>query len=280
MTKRFRTAYLELTNICNRRCTFCRGSSRPPDCMPVSLFAELAPQTAELADMAYLHILGEALLHPELKEITSIARRSGLPLGMTTNGTLFGHPNAAVLNDPVYRRLNISLHSGVEEFLEEIFDFSGQLLSCNPNLRIDYRLWDAGEFRQVRARIAGHYRLSPEKLTRSGGRVLLADRLFLHMDAFFEWPSPDAPIRSGKGFCHGGVRQFGVLLDGRVTACCLDADGVMNFGNAAEERLSRILFSRRFEQMRNGFLRGEVLENLCLRCRYRERFHGTVSISR
>lgn len=46
----------------------------------------------------------------------------------------------------------------------------------------------------------------------------------------------------------------------------------MNFGNAGERPLREILFSRRFEQMRNAFHRGEVTEPLCLRCRYRERF--------
>lgn len=273
MPKRFRTAYLELTNQCNRHCAFCRGSSREPGFMDPVLFAGLAPQVAELAEMAYLHILGEALLHPDLERITAFAKEADLPLGMTTNGTLFDHPNARILDDPIYRRLNISLHSGVTDpELERIFEFSEMLLSTNPNVHIDYRLWDRGEEHSVRERIADRYAVARETLNEGGRRLQLRRRLFLHVARPFEWPEADAPRGSGKGFCHGGVFQFGVLLDGRVTACCLDADGILNFGNAAEQRLSEILFSRRFEQMRNGFLRGEVLEDFCRRCRYRERF--------
>lgn len=277
MPKRFRAAYLELTNRCNRHCAFCWGSSREPGFMDPALFSKLAPQVAELAEIAYLHILGEALLHPDLERITAFAKEAGLPLGMTTNGTLFDHPNARILDDPVYRRLNISLHSGVTDSeLERIFEFSEELLSTNANVHIDYRLWDRGSDRSVRERIADRYPVVRETPADGGKRVQLLRRLFLHEDRPFEWPEADAPRRSEKGFCHGGVFQFGVLLDGRVTACCLDADGILNFGSAAERRLSEILFARRFEQMRNGFLRGEVLEDFCLRCRYRERFSSSA----
>ena len=126
--------------------------------MDPALFSKLAPQVAELAEIAYLHILGEALLHPDLERITAFAKEAGLPLGITTNGTLFDHPNARILEDPVYRRLNISLHSGVTDSeLERIFEFSEELLSTNANVHIDYRLWDRGSDRSVRERIADRY---------------------------------------------------------------------------------------------------------------------------
>ena len=147
MSKRFRTAYLELTNVCNRNCSFCSGTRRPPARMSEELFARLVPQVAELADQAYLHIMGEALLHPSLPEFTRIAADAALPLCMTTNGTLFGCGNAAQLENPVFHQLNISLHAGLpSETLDEICGFCDSLRSVNPNLRVNYRLWNVGSF--------------------------------------------------------------------------------------------------------------------------------------
>ena len=51
--------------------------------MDPALFSKLAPQVAELAEIAYLHILGEAFLHPDLERITAFAKEADLPLGMT-----------------------------------------------------------------------------------------------------------------------------------------------------------------------------------------------------
>ncbi|MEI3037563.1 MAG: SPASM domain-containing protein [Victivallales bacterium] len=273
MQKRFRTAYLELTNICNRSCAFCRGTNRPPGRMSEFLFARLAPQVAEVAEQAYLHIMGEALLHPSLPELSEIAANAGLPLCMTTNGTLFGHANAAVLTHPVYRQLNISLHSGLTEAGQDrIFEFADSLLVENPAIRINFRLWDVGDLTPELQRIANRFRISVPAPSQTHRSIRLKSRLSLHLDRSFEWPSLDSPPLSAHGSCHGGIHQFGILCNGTVTACCLDADGAMNFGNAGERPLREILFSRRFEQMRNAFHRGEVTEPLCLRCRYRERF--------
>lgn len=277
MSKRFRTAYLELTNVCNRNCSFCSGTRRPPARMSEELFARLVPQVAELADQAYLHIMGEALLHPSLPEFTRIAADAALPLCMTTNGTLFGCGNAAQLENPVFHQLNISLHAGLpSETLDEICGVCDSLRSVNPNLRVNYRLWNVGSFETECARLAARYGVELTGFFERFGSVPLAVRLSLHRDRSFEWPSLDSPACSPRGFCHGGRRQFGVLCTGEVTACCLDADGVMNFGNAAEKPLKEILFSRRFEQMRNAFQRGEIREPLCLHCRYRERFSAKI----
>ena len=274
MPKRlFRTAYLELTNVCNRRCAFCRGTGRPPGWMSESLFARLAPQVAEVAEQAYLHIMGEALLHPSLPELSEIATDAGLPLCMTTNGTLFDRAGAAVLKRPVYRQLNISLHSGLTESEQDrIFECADSLLAENPVIRINCRLWNVGDLSPELQRIAKRCGIPVPAPSQTSRSIRLAPRFSLHLDRSFEWPSLDSPPLSGHGYCHGGIRQFGILCNGDVTACCLDADGAMNFGNAGERPLRDILFSRRFEQMRNAFRRGEVTEPLCLRCHYRERF--------
>ncbi|MGN0872316.1 MAG: radical SAM protein, partial [Victivallales bacterium] len=56
--KAFRAAYLELANVCNGNCAFCPGTTREPCFMDPFLFRRLAEETAPLAEIAYLHVMG------------------------------------------------------------------------------------------------------------------------------------------------------------------------------------------------------------------------------
>ena len=141
--KRFKTAYLELTNVCNRHCSFCKGTVRPRGFMDPDLFAKAAEECTSLVEKACLHILGEALLHPDLKTIAAHAHRVSLPLVLTTNGTLFGTENAQLLFSAPFRQLNVSLHSGVSSGeLDEILAFAETVQRTNPELYLNLRLWD------------------------------------------------------------------------------------------------------------------------------------------
>ena len=37
----FKYVYIEITNVCNLNCTFCKGSKRPKDFMSVDSFKEI-----------------------------------------------------------------------------------------------------------------------------------------------------------------------------------------------------------------------------------------------
>lgn len=275
MAKRFKTAYIELTNVCNKHCSFCKGTTRPPEFMDPELFAKAAEESAPIAEKACLHILGEALLHPNLKTIVETAQRVSLPLVLTTNGSLFSSSNAELLLTHPFRQLNVSLHSGVSAAeLEQILNFSEKAQRSNPEMYLNLRLWDVcsrnPEYLQAIASRFGTG-LTPSDCAEKRF-VSLGPRFRLHFDQSFHWPNLSDPIRPAEGFCRGGIDQFGILCNGDVTACCLDADGVMNFGNIQNQSLNSILFSRRFEQMRNAFHRGIVTEELCRHCTYRDRF--------
>ncbi len=274
--KRFKTAYLELTNVCNRHCSFCKGTVRPRGFMDPDLFAKAAEECTSLVEKACLHILGEALLHPDLKTIAAHAHRVSLPLVLTTNGTLFGTENAQLLFSAPFRQLNVSLHSGVSSGeLDEILAFAETVQRTNPELYLNLRLWDVcAQNPEYWKEIADRFGLSsatPLEWSKKHFAVL-GPRFRIHFDQSFRWPDLKDPIRPAQGFCRGGIDQFGIFCNGDVTACCLDADGQMTFGSIRTASLRSILFSRRFEQMRNAFHRGFVTEELCRHCTYRDRF--------
>ncbi|MEF3191777.1 MAG: SPASM domain-containing protein [Campylobacterales bacterium] len=44
----------------------------------------------------------------------------------------------------------------------------------------------------------------------------------------------DGEIITNHGFCHALSGQFGILADGRVVSCCLDASAEMVLGRIQE----------------------------------------------
>lgn len=273
--KQFRTAYLELTNVCNRNCPFCPGTRRTPRFMDSGLFRKLARETAPLAEVAYLHVMGEALLHPEFRPMMETAREAGLATGLTTNGTLFGHPNTEALFLGCFSQINVSLHAEVSDSeLAQITGFAKELTARCPETCLNLRFWNYGRnrerteecFQQINRTLGVECRY-PEHGERTA--IRLKDRLSLHFNPEFEWPSMTAPAVPGPAYCHGCRHQFAVLADGQVTACCLDRDGDIRLGNAAEEPLARILANARTNAIRRGFDAGLAVEELCKRCSYR-----------
>ena len=144
--KAFRAAYLELTNVCNGNCAFCPGTTREPCFMDPFLFRRLAEETAPLAEIAYLHVMGEALLHPEFPSLMETALEHHLMTGLTTNGTLFDTPNAEALFCGCFRQVNVSLHAGItNEKLEQVIGFTKEAFRRVPGLYVNYRFWNIGE---------------------------------------------------------------------------------------------------------------------------------------
>ena len=98
------------------------------------------------------------------------------------------------------------------------------------------------------------------------------NRLSLHFDSRFEWPSLDTPLVGDKGTCHGLKGHIGILADGTVVPCCLDKEGQIPLGNCLTQSLGSILMSERAVNMRKGFDNGVLVEELCRHCSYIKRF--------
>ena len=98
------------------------------------------------------------------------------------------------------------------------------------------------------------------------------NRLYLHFDSRFEWPSFLNEHQGTQGRCHGAVSHIGIHADGTVVPCCLDKNAVINLGNIKEQSLAEIVASDRFTAMRNGFMNGVLVEKFCQHCTFINRF--------
>ena len=81
-------AYVEITNICNRSCSFCPGTKRELRSMTREEFGIVTDKLKELTRYIYFHVMGEPLTHKELPQLISDASEKGFNCAVTTNGTL------------------------------------------------------------------------------------------------------------------------------------------------------------------------------------------------
>lgn len=274
--------YIEITNRCNLACDFCHGTKRPLGTMPPEDFRRIAEKLRGETSYLYLHVLGEPLLHPQLKELLAIAGELGFRVCLVTNGTLLHKRREELLAAKSLHKVSVSLHSfegnggagDLPAYLQQVWDVCLPL--SERGVLCALRLWNEGTAPRlngaVEAFLSQRIGLDVESLPRDArGNRTLRPNLFLERAERFGWPDLNAP-ESGANFCHGFTRQLAVLWDGTVTPCCLDSEGDIPLGNLLSQPLEEILQGERAAAMAAGFAARKPTEELCRRCGYARRF--------
>ena len=277
----YRKAYLEITNICNLSCHFCHGTKRPRKMMSEEEFELLTDRLAGEVEKLYFHLLGEPLLHPLLGQFVRRAREKGFQPLLTTNGTLLAKRGEELLENPPHK-VNISLHSAAANpafenprYLEDCMDFAEK--AAERGVIVVFRLWNVGGKGEVEnAAIIErlHQKFKEEWKPSRGGYRLSSKTLFLEWGEEFEWPdesAPEAPVDT-RLFCHGLRDQVGILCDGTVVPCCLDADGCLALGNLFETPFRDIVKTPLARNIYNGFSGYRARERFCRKCGYAKKY--------
>lgn len=280
--KRFRKIYLEISNICNLKCSFCPGTNRKKRAMTEEEFSTLLPQLQPWTDFLYFHLMGEPLCHPQLFRFLELAGKAGFKVILTTNGTLLSKYADALCSTPGLYKVNVSLHAfeandfsmPFEEYLKGCFAFGKQ---AENRILVSYRLWNNGGADTQNAQILDTLRTYfPEPWFDEGRGIRIGQRIYLEHGDKFDWPDLSAPIQGERVFCYGMRDHIGVLCDGTVVPCCLDHNGDIALGNLFSSDLSEILNSPRAKAIFDGFHTGNAPEELCRRCGYATRFSGRM----
>ena len=273
----FSRVYVEITNSCNMNCSFCHGTRRPPRSMTIEEFSLVLDRLSGVTEYIYYHLMGEPLTHRDLPELIRMAGNAGYKSAITTNGTLLSRRGDELIAAGVYK-VSISLHSFEEgsaadfdAYLDSCFDFADK--ASRAGVLTVFRLWNRGHdggrneyiLEKMKSRLVGEWRWSQR-----GARI--RDKLHLEWGDRFAWPDRDAPDMGDGVFCYGLGDHFGILSDGSVVPCCLDADGEITLGNIFEERVANILASDRARAIAEGFKKRHAPEELCKRCGYARRF--------
>jgi radical SAM protein with 4Fe4S-binding SPASM domain len=289
---RYYKVNIEISNICNLQCSFCPEVVRAKKLIDIPLFQRIIEQVAPLTKVVTLHLMGDPLVHPKLSELVEICHRAELEIFFVTNGVLLREKEADLLLHPALRQVSFSLHSFADNFgtkdssqyLDRIFRFTENAFDKRPELYINYRLWNLNNPRGMQAtnqdvlrRIEERFAVQiPREWDFSQGRAFpLKQRLSMHFDTEFVWPALNLPVLGTQGTCQGLSSHFGILVDGTVVPCCLDKEAAIALGNVMNQPLTQILAGSRAQKMLAGFRKGSLIEDLCRRCNYIERFVST-----
>lgn len=276
--KRFQKVYLEISNVCNLKCSFCPGTKRKSHIMQQEDFTSLLIKLRPWADYLYFHLMGEPLLHPHLETYLKLAGEQGFKVILTTNGTLLAKQQEMLLSSPALHKLNISLHAfeandlaiPFQQYLHDCFAFGK---AAEGKKLVVYRLWNQGgadgKNKEILARMESFFP-KPWHEERRGTRI--GERVYLEYGDKFDWPDLNAEDMGQQVFCYGLRDQIGVLCDGTVVPCCLDHDGDLALGNLLEDSLENILETPRAQAIYRGFQQKKAAEELCRKCGYARRF--------
>lgn len=275
--KKFKKIYIEITNICNLNCSFCSKDNRIKESISLTKMEEVLNKINDYTDYVYLHVKGEPLLHPNLKEILDLCEKYHKKVNVTTNATLVKEKES-ILNHPAIRQINLSVHSEnkKENYLEEIFEVVDKL----KNKNIVYRFWTMEannlpkESKDSVEKIINHYQLSPEivEKLKKDTNIKINSHTYVNKANQFIWPDINNDYYKETGYCYALKEQLAILVDGTVVPCCLDSNGIINLGNIYNNDLSEIIGSSHYQEMRIGFCNRKVTEELCKHCSYKERF--------
>lgn len=257
--------------------------------MTIELFEKIIQEVHSLTDQVCLHLMGDPLVHTKLSQFIDICAQYKVPVFFVTNGVLLREDKIKTLLHPIIRQINFSLHSFNDnypdrdptDYLNKIFNYTERAFAERPDLYINYRLWNLQEPRgadvkntDILSKIENHYDVKIERLVdvRSEKSIRIKNRLYLHYDTEFIWPDLNLPILGTKGTCLGLKSHFGILCDGTVVPCCLDKEAATTLGNINESSVMDILQSPRAMAIKEGFQKRILVEDLCQRCNYIERF--------
>lgn len=289
--KKYKKVYIEITNRCNLKCSFCPQGIRTPKIMNLDEFRHILDEIKPYSDYVYLHVKGEPLSHPQIADFLDIAEEKDIKVNITTNGTLIERVGDKIIDKKAFRQINFSLHSfdgdidKIDEgdYLKKILDFAQKSLSLE-NTYISLRLWNFHQGNKNKEQMAGNRKIV-EKIEKHfdldykiedklipGRGLKIKNRLYLNTDLEFKWPELSDNVENEDGFCYGLRNQIGILVDGTVIPCCLDGEGVVNLGNIFKKSFKEIVEGKRATDIYDGFSNKKAVEELCKKCTFKEKF--------
>ncbi len=268
--------YVELTNVCNARCTICATPSmkRAREIMPMPLFEKIVDECGRRGAPKLLPFLhGESLLIPGVLDYFRRARKAApdTHLNLTTNGSRLSPELAEeILGEDLLDSLIVSIDGGDKETFERI----------RLNLKYD----------QVRSNVLNFIRRRDElgktsptvsiamvtvdenKHTRQKLREVWSEADEVRFSVYFNWAGKldnNGRTPNKINFCERLQHYITILADGRVAMCCFDSEAEYPVGDLRTQTIHEVWHSDAFNEKRR-LLYGKDFERLklCARCDY------------
>ena len=266
--------YIEITNKCDLKCSFCSIDDNKKKDMSIEEFKLIISKIKHLTNYIYLHIKGEPMKHPYLEDILATASNNNIKVNITTSGINLLEVKEILVRYNVYQ-INISLHSYKQnklfnnDYFNNIFT-AINYITTNSNIKISYRLWDNDltNNSDIINNIINFYHLDKDKSNiYNSNSYKIKDNIYINKDNSFIWPNLKSSL-SNKGYCPALTTHFGILVDGTIIPCCLDSKGIINLGNIFYDDIDKILTSGIAKEMKDNFKNNKRICQLCKRCHF------------
>ncbi len=272
--------YIEITNTCNLRCSFCSFHHREPLALSLSSFERILQQVKPITPFIYLHVQGEPLLHPDFPGILSLCDQYEMKVQLVTNGSLLSRYQDELLSHPSLRKVSFSLQSiafqkqDLNHFMETICSYC-EAASKQGHPYTEIRFWREKEMDHPSVAFCLSYlkdRYTFSKTKKLDNYTILPNT-YVDFNNSFQWPDVHDVENDTRGTCHGAIDQLAILSNGTVVPCCLDYDGNVAFGNIFQTDLDTILQTEKYQKMVEGFRKHFLTESYCRKCTFRLRFN-------
>lgn len=273
---RINRVYIEISNQCNLNCHFCEPTKRQPQLMTMDEFTSIINQVKHITPYIYLHIKGEPTIHPLFDEFLSICDDHDMNVQLVTNAT---HLENIKPYHKSLRKLSLSLHSLDEHNhdLERIKDNIDHLINNQHDYctYLEARFWRKDDLKTRAKALLNHLLDTYHPIQCAHSQNLQINKhCFIGFESAFQWPSLDNQTTSTTGCCKGGINMIAIHSNGNVSACCLDNDASISFGNIYATSLIDILNGALYQEFISNMNRHHLIHPLCQACTYRYRFNN------
>jgi MoaA/NifB/PqqE/SkfB family radical SAM enzyme len=264
---------LELTNYCNLDCWMCprKEMTRPVGFIDTALVEKLAPELGALGvKLMHLHLFGESILHPRLREILEQLRRHNPSawLQFSTNATFL-----------TIERLQKTV--GLLDLLTISLD------GVTPETYAQHRVGgDCVKTYQIVQEILEYRRNHHLPFPRFEISMIELGQSVEEKESFRRWlegrlfPTDSILMKSAESFGGSVVQLNSLRMDvcpylntsvaiywnGDVSTCCKDCHGRNIQGNVREKPLRDIFFSSTYQRLRDLYVQGELQKQHDLLC--------------
>lgn len=260
----FKKIYLEITNNCNLNCSFCIKNNRDKKFISLEDYKCILEKIKGYTKYLYFHVSGEPLLHPYINDLIDIAHNNFF-INITTNGYLIKR----IKDNHKIRQINISLHSYSRDYNLDLNDYLTNVCDVIDSLSNDtyfsLRFWVNNEYNEEMLDFLNkRYNVNIE--LKNGFKII--NNVFISINNEFIWPDLNNDYYNEIGTCYALRDHIGILVNGDIIPCCLDANGIIKLGNIFNDTLDDVINSDRYKYMLNGFKNNRKCEELCKKCNF------------
>jgi wyosine [tRNA(Phe)-imidazoG37] synthetase (radical SAM superfamily) len=263
---------VELTNKCNLDCIFCPHGKmkRSQGFMEFPLFKKIIDEVSGFIECIDLDLLGESTLHPEVFDMITYCKKSGLKAVLNSNMAKVDRALAKSLIDSGLDMLVMSI-DGVKKQTYENLRRGASFEETKNNIYSLLRLESKGVYRVVQmVYIVNNKNEAGEfiKQWRNKGVDFVRIQPYQNVDRQNIQLNALSMRRNSKRHpCVHPWRKMAICWDGIAVACCNDYDKFQVVGDAKIENVFDIWNGKVMQEVRKGLTEGNFHKtSLCEKC--------------